>query len=124
MKRICVDFDGVIHSYTSGWKGADVIPDPPVPGAIMFLNRLIAMGYEVVIHTTRASDDNPGGAEAIRAWFIRNDFLYSVVITDRKMPAEVYIDDRALRFEGSWPSDSQLEWAARPWNRPDRRPAK
>lgn len=29
---LCLDFDGVIHSYTSGWKGADVIPDPVVPG--------------------------------------------------------------------------------------------
>ena len=37
MKTILLDFDGVIHSYTSGWKGAGVIPDPPVPGAIDFL---------------------------------------------------------------------------------------
>jgi hypothetical protein len=23
---LCLDFDGVLHSYSSGWKGADVIP--------------------------------------------------------------------------------------------------
>ena len=34
---LALDFDGVLHSYTSGWQGADVISDPPVPGAIEFL---------------------------------------------------------------------------------------
>lgn len=28
---VAVDVDGVLHSYTSGWKGADRLPDPPVP---------------------------------------------------------------------------------------------
>lgn len=30
--NVVLDFDGVIHAYTSGWKGLTVIPDPPVPG--------------------------------------------------------------------------------------------
>ena len=34
---LCLDFDGVLHSYRSGWKGARRIPDPPVPGALEFV---------------------------------------------------------------------------------------
>lgn len=34
MPILCLDFDGVCHSYTSGWKGAAVIPDPAVPGLV------------------------------------------------------------------------------------------
>jgi hypothetical protein len=38
---LSLDFDGVIHSYTSGWKGADVIADPPVPGAFQFIGEAL-----------------------------------------------------------------------------------
>ena len=56
---IAVDFDGVLHSYKSGWKGARNIPDPVVPGAIPFL--ILALShFEVVIHSSRSN-----------AWFAR-----------------------------------------------------
>ena len=43
---LCLDFDGVIHSYASGWKGADVIPDAAVPGAMEFLRTWTAASFQ------------------------------------------------------------------------------
>lgn len=42
-KTIVFDFDGVIHSYTSGWQGISVIPDPVVP-EIQAKNQLLTHG--------------------------------------------------------------------------------
>jgi len=50
---LCLDFDGVIHSYTSGWKGASVIPDPPVPGALEFIYEAVDV-FDVRIHSSRS----------------------------------------------------------------------
>lgn len=51
---LCLDFDGVIHSYASGWKGARNIPDAPVPGALQFI--IGAMGqFEVHIFSSRSN---------------------------------------------------------------------
>lgn len=64
---LCLDFDGVCHSYTSGWKGADVIPDPPVTGMWEFLleaNR----HFEINIFSSRSGQE--GGIVAMRNWFI------------------------------------------------------
>lgn len=50
---LCLDFDGVIHSYTSGWKGASVIPDMSVPGVGDFLLRAVAH-WNVAIYSSRS----------------------------------------------------------------------
>ena len=38
---ICIDFDGVLHSYTSGWQGMSKASDPPVDGAIEWLKEVL-----------------------------------------------------------------------------------
>ena len=50
---LSLDFDGVIHSYTSGWQGARNIPDPPVDGAIKFLTEATEH-FTVAIFSSRS----------------------------------------------------------------------
>ena len=62
---LCLDFDGVIHSYTSGWKGADVVSDPPVDGALKFID--CAREYFIVaIFSSRSAQ--VGGKHAMADW--------------------------------------------------------
>ena len=62
---LCLDFDGVLHSYESGWKGASVIPDPPVPGAIAFLREAV-QHFSVYIFSSRSNQE--GGKTAMAEW--------------------------------------------------------
>lgn len=65
-KRIlCLDFDGVLHSYSSGWKGASVIPDPPTPNALQFLIMALER-FEVHILSSRSHQW--GGKRAMKEW--------------------------------------------------------
>lgn len=55
MKQTVVfDFDGVIHSYISGWQGITTIPDPPVPGIAEAIQN-IRKHYVVAVVSTRCS---------------------------------------------------------------------
>lgn len=50
---LCLDFDGVIHGYDSGWKGAHVIPDPAVSGAGLYLLKAV-QHFRVAIYSSRS----------------------------------------------------------------------
>jgi len=56
---LCVDFDGVINSYKSGGLArggrSDYIPDPPVPGALRWLNEAMK-DWDVQIYSGRSRD--------------------------------------------------------------------
>lgn len=62
---VVLDFDGVIHNYKSGWKGASVIPDEPVPGAIEFILEA-RKTYQVAILSSRSHQW--GGKRAMKKW--------------------------------------------------------
>ena len=113
---LCLDFDGVIHSYASGWKGADVIPDPPVDGAIAFMIEAVKH-FRVAVYSSRSGQ--AGGIDAMRTWLDYNaagTLANDVEWPTEKPPALVTIDDRAVTFTGEWPTiQSLMEF--RPWNK-------
>ena len=71
-KRILtLDFDGVIHSYTSGWKGVRKVADPPVPGALNFIVEAMA-DFDIAILSSRSHVF--GGRRAMKNWLRRHVF--------------------------------------------------
>lgn len=122
---IAIDFDGVIHAYSRGWVDGTIY-DPPLPGALEGLRTIMAK-HPVFVFTTRKPGqvmhwlgrhgfaatvedrcgncwrepslgcDSCNGTGRITFWDQRDVLL----VTNRKLAATVYVDDRALRFE-SW----------------------
>ena len=97
-RTVCLDFDGVIHSYRSGWCGAEIIPDPPVHGSREAIEQL-RKRFRVVIHSARCQTDE--GKKAIEVWLKKHRITVDEVCS-LKPPAHVYVDDRAIPFRGNW----------------------
>lgn len=123
---LCLDFDGVIHSYASGWKGADVIPDPPVDGAMKFIWDATEH-FRVAIFSSRSNQI--GGMSAMKAWLYvhfrdywgthatqADDKLSEIEWPCEKPAAMITLDDRALTFDGTWPAIEALK-EFKPWNK-------
>lgn len=129
---LCVDFDGVIHSYTSGWKGALIIADPPTKGALKWLWKATEW-WDVQIYSSRSKE--PGAISAMRNWLINFALAefgpdhpmssepsvahdYPIGFAVEKPSAFLTIDDRAVCFEGDW---TELDAADllnfKPWNK-------
>ena len=92
-KKIFLDFDGVLNTY-NGWQGENELFEP-MPYAKEFLKRL-SERYEIYVFTAR-------NREKVYKWLIKyffDDYIYDV--TNKKEPAYLYIDDRALKFDGDY----------------------
>lgn len=116
MKQTVVfDFDGVIHSYSSGWKGETIIPDPPVDRIDKALKDIHDSGYEVVIVSTRTKSEE--GRTAVQEWLDKyNLSQYVDRLCSEKPPAIVYIDDRAICFDGNPDTLLSKIQNFKPWN--------
>lgn len=126
-KTLAIDFDGVIHAYSKGWHDGTIY-DEPLPGAFETIKKLMDDGYCVYILSTRKPRqiqkwldkhlwfydpmvewENMGyhedknylfgfKSEVIkrRPTFWNKDHVLGV--TNRKLPALAYLDDRAVLF--------------------------
>jgi hypothetical protein len=103
---IALDFDGVIHTYHRGWHDGTIYGHE-IPGAFDSIRALLK-DHNVFIFSSRKPSQilewiseqmEDVAFEVIdkdaKFWTTRN----VVGITNRKMPASIYVDDRGLHFE-------------------------
>jgi hypothetical protein len=121
IEAVAVDFDGVIHNADNGWQDG-VIYGNPIPGSLEALKELM-LDHPVFIMTARSDlepvaqwlaergfDTFPRDASHPNAkdrWHTRNVLL----VTNVKLPAIAYIDDKGFGFE-SW-DEGVVDWVGR-----------
>lgn len=104
-KPLSIDFDGVIHRFSRGYCQPEIY-DEPMPGAHDALRRLLR---EYAVHILSARD-----AREVIKWCRARfpDLRFQLIpksapdwqtegvigVTNIKLPAVAYIDDRGIRF--------------------------
>ena len=125
---ICVDFDGVIHSYERGWQDGTIY-GTVTPGFFEWV-KTIRPRYRIVIYSSRSKTAD--GIAAMRDWLLKQrdewvsvdparDILdvFGIEFAHQKPAAWLTIDDRAICFKGDWSAPeltADAMHAFRPWN--------
>lgn len=90
-KTICIDFNGVIDTYTGAWG----VETPVRDGVHKFLKALDNRGYKIVVLTSARLAD-------VERYIMDNGLWMVSEVTNVKVPAIVYLDDRAITFNGNF----------------------
>lgn len=104
--RLCIDIDGTIcekRNNTSSYEGLS-----PIEGAIQTLNSFRRQGHYIILYTARNMEThNSNLGKVIKSqgkilldWLEENEVPYDEIYFG-KPSADVYIDDKAIKFE-SW----------------------
>jgi hypothetical protein len=115
---LCIDFDGVIHSYEKGWQNG-VIYGTPTPGFFEWAKQ--AQNYfQLMIYSSRSTGAE--GIYAMRDWLAKYPESKEIDLEFawEKPAAFLTIDDRALTFNGDWNAFDPTELIRfKPWNATD-----
>jgi hypothetical protein len=125
---ICIDFDGVIHSYERGWQNGVIYGDV-VPGFFEWVER-VRDRFGLVIYSSRSKTDD--GVLAMGTWLHEKRDAWikaggtrhpteplTFEFSHEKPAAWLTIDDRAIPFKGDWYASELTPDAMRafkPWN--------
>lgn len=118
-QAIAFDFDGVIHKYSKGWQDGSIYDEANLD-VLDLMVVLDALKIPVFILSTREP-------EQIKEWWDAQPFsmpceiidwkctffnkLGVVGVTNKKLAAQLYIDDRAYKYEGQNVKEFLMDFA-------------